>query len=192
MAQGLANRLLQPSGTTAPLSMRTCAVYEHSRALRGAMSTSGRDDVSGPRVHVLRHRATLPETAGSSHPHCPWHTARPISGCDRPGQWDNQRAIIGYPHRRGHARVCGGSARIFMLLKRRWRSLPMCLAAAWTGRSTSSRVTRGTTACRSSSVTHVRTSVPKRPRPARSWRVASVTVSVSTKSRPHSGGDRTC
>ena len=62
-----------------------------------------------------------------------------------------------------------GSARILMLLKRRWRSLPMCLATAWTGRSTSSRVARGTTACRSSSVTHVRTSVPKRPRPARSW-----------------------
>ena len=85
-----------------------------------------------------------------------------------------------------------GSARILLLLKRRWRSLPVCLATTWTGRSTSSRVTRGTTACRSSSVTHVRTSVPKGPRPARSWRVASVTVSVSTKSRPHSGGDRTC
>ncbi len=80
-----------------------------------------------------------------------------------------------------------GSARILMLLKRRWRNLPMCLATAWTGRSTSSRVTRGTTACRSSSVAHVRTSVPKRPRPARSWRLASVTVLVSAKSLPHSG-----
>ncbi len=40
------------------------------------------------------------ETAGSSppdRPDWPWHTARPISGCDRPGRWHNQREIIGYP-----------------------------------------------------------------------------------------------
>ena len=40
-------------------------------------------------------------------PDCPWHTARPISGCDRPGQWHNQRGISRCP-RTGHARVCRG------------------------------------------------------------------------------------
>ena len=35
---------------------------------------------------------------------------------------------------RGSAAACG-SARILLLLKRRWRRLPMCLATAWTGRS---------------------------------------------------------
>ena len=30
-------------------------------------------------------------------PDCPWHTARPISGCDRPGRWHNQRTLTRYP-----------------------------------------------------------------------------------------------
>jgi len=62
------------------------------------VSTSDRD--GGLRVHALLHRATLPEIAGSSQPDrpdCPWHTARPVSGCDWPGQWHNQRAIIELP-----------------------------------------------------------------------------------------------
>ena len=51
--------------------------------------------VSAPNVHALLHRATLPEPAGRSQPdrpHCQWHNARPVSGCDRPGQWHNQPA----------------------------------------------------------------------------------------------------
>ena len=32
----------------------------------------------------------------------------PFQGCDRPGLWHDQRAIIGHSPRRGHARVCGG------------------------------------------------------------------------------------
>ena len=53
---------LWKSGTTDPLTMRTCAVYGHSRARLGAVSTSDRDDGRRPRVHARRHRATAPES----------------------------------------------------------------------------------------------------------------------------------
>ena len=86
----------------------------HVRVGRALPSTSQGDEHlrrdDGLRVHALLHRATLPETAGSSHPDrpdCPWHTARSVSGCDRPGQWHNQPESSDIP-RRGHARVCGG------------------------------------------------------------------------------------
>ena len=187
---------LRPSGPTDPLSRRTYALYGHFRAPPGlAKHLSPRRRSRPPASTPACTARHSPRPRGSSHPDrpdCPWHTARTVSGCDRPGRWHNQPAIIGYPPGGAMRWPACGSARILLLLKRRWRSLPMCLATAWTGRSTSSRVTRGTTACRSSSVAHRRTSVPQRPRPTRSWRVASVTVSVSKKGRPHSESDRTC
>ena len=57
-------------------------------------------------VSASLHRATRPETAGSSHPDRPddpRHTARQISGCDRPARWHNQPTItdiVGWTTRR--------------------------------------------------------------------------------------------
>ena len=91
---------LRPSGTTDPLTMRTCALYGHSRAPLGAVSTSGRDDGLPPPVPRPPSPREPSRDRGSSPPDrsdCPWYTARPISGCDRPGQWHNQPDIIGHP-----------------------------------------------------------------------------------------------
>ena len=56
--------------------------------------------VSAPRIHARLHRATLPETGGSSPPNrsdCPWHTARPFQVAIGPASGIISQNLTGYP-----------------------------------------------------------------------------------------------
>ena len=110
-APGPAGQPRRPPGPTDPLTMRTCALYGRSRAPRGAVSTSGRDDgLRPPRPRPPSPREP-PQTAGSRHPdrlYCPWHTRAPFQLAIGPASGIISPAIIGHLPRRRHARVCVG------------------------------------------------------------------------------------
>ena len=66
---------------------------------------------SAPCVHALLHRATLPETAGSSHPDGPWHAPPSFQVAIGPASGIISPDITGNSPRRGYARVCGDARR---------------------------------------------------------------------------------
>ncbi len=72
--------------------------------------TSGRDDGPRPRVHALLHRATLPNTAGSSQPDrpdCRGTSLAPFQVAIGPASGIISGPSPDFPQG-GHARVCGG------------------------------------------------------------------------------------